>query len=286
MMYGVPTAENVEPFNAIDPNRVSNGNLRREVEAGAVSPNAATQTETEPVETNNTALDLVEFSPEAIQLASQESNPPQEVAEVTEEAVLAAEAASEADMEIAYEEAAVAAVEETALTTGVGVDVSTATTETALNIETVEAETGIFQTGETVAVGVTPGTPAAETAEAAAAPPGTGTEDQGSAVTTDTFLPKVETAEGTVRNESESPPVAESMRNEEEAIPWQNLEIPFAQENPAPNTPPNSPEAQVADTNASFAPETQQNEQQTVLQNVGSQLAQLVPPSNLLSVVG
>lgn len=39
-------------------------------------------------------------------------------------------------------------------------------------------------------------------------------------------------------------------------------------------------------SNTEGVPEAQRNEQQTLLQNVGSQLAQIIPPSSILSVVG
>jgi hypothetical protein len=95
-----------------------------------------------------------------------------------------------------------------------------------------------------------------------------------------------ETAAGLVEETRETEPLEEAENlPEETAVPLEVQANRLSQLNAALNNANTFTEG-AAVTNTEGAPEAQQNEQQTLLQNVGSQLAQVIPPSSILSVVG
>jgi hypothetical protein len=95
-----------------------------------------------------------------------------------------------------------------------------------------------------------------------------------------------ETAAGLAAEAAQREPLAETENmTEENAVPMEVQANRLSQLNAALNNAYTFTEG-AAVSNTEGASEAQRNEQQTLLQNVGSQLAQVVPPSSILSVVG
>lgn len=95
-----------------------------------------------------------------------------------------------------------------------------------------------------------------------------------------------ETATGFVEETRETEPLEEAENMPEEtAVPLEVQANRLSQLDAALNNANTFTEG-AAVTNTEGAPEAQRNEQQALLQNVGSQLAQVIPPSSILSVIG
>jgi hypothetical protein len=248
---------------------------------------AALRQETEnqnlPVEDRET--DVVQLSQESLLLARENAaeNP---TVETDEELALTAAENQEVGVVTSTAEAPETAAEDTQAN------------EINPIVDTGEFETNLAVETETTAAGVNP-TAAAETAAGAeetqlAQQPVTATEEQiiteleaerAAAETPPTpTVPPVspQTAEGTVVREPEFSPEAAAETPE---VQQETLADETARNNEALNRENQVPGGTNPE-NSELSPETSRNEQQILLQNVGSQLAQVVPNASIISVLG
>jgi hypothetical protein len=258
---------NGNEFNGFDNLRVSEENLRQETVNPRIRPaedNTGTQIETDLLELSEESIDLARledprFTEEAI-LEPANTDLLQEIGTGAETTGLVG-ANLENTGNVEEVETTVLANENEAVITATATNTTDITTETEL----------ITEPEETAAV-----TEALEAEAAAAAP--TAPENIAAEETAAAAGPAAIIAETEPTPETEPIP-------EETAVPIEEQANRLARVNNALNTA-NGLTVGATNQEAETPGEAARNEQQILLQNVGSQLAQVIPPASVFSVVG
>lgn len=216
--------------------------------------------------------DLVELSPESMNLsrlnAEESLLPVENLTETTETAVETAESEEPLEETIvnqAGEEAVTVVAGET--TTAVNIIAENAATPVNTTTGAEENVIPAAETGETV---LETEPPAPEATPLTVAPPQTA---EG------TVMREPQPTEEPVTEAPETPPPIEAQAEELTRLN-ETLNISSGA------TAPTGENAVNAANNSEIAPESQRNEQQVLLQNVGSQLAQAAPLPSIISVLG
>ncbi|MCP4215539.1 MAG: hypothetical protein GY765_12875 [bacterium] len=155
-----------------------------------------------------------------------------------------------------------------------------ADTDTATETGTVQTTAAATVVGETNPITVTTGTEAIPE-EDPVTPETAATATQADPGITQPTTPE---ATGTIEEE---PVTEEDEENPNAPNPLEAVTNPQAEANAVLNNANGlAPEAAPTNSEVNTAPETPENEEQVLLQNVGAQLAQTVPAPNIISVLG
>jgi hypothetical protein len=289
LLASLATQSNRVDFNAVENFRAPNavGNAGEEEQ----TPNAVEPLE--PIENEPLGADVVELSDESLQLARLETN--EGIVDVVEqEATAAAANALNTGTQLPTDETGAiqenlnnpAAPEGTNVAPNFVTDVNAPTnltTEQPLTTNPVEAVSqGPRGVTETVEAPAQTNTPATGTTEDRTAEPQATTTETAANPAAGSVAGNISGNENTAETETE-PGAGEEELNLETPAPPEETGVPGTNAvlNRANGTTPAAP-ADVTEV----SPQTPRSEEQVLLQNVGTQLAQTVPPANIISVLG